>query len=867
MSEPLLTVKDESPSSDGTQLYRRASRLLEAEQGDELAAQGAAEANPIAENQHQSEAQTSSSGSSSAEPPPSSSSSVPASSQNGTETTEKAINLLVRAVRAGSTQARELLEDALTKGRGIGHKNIVEVLSTIRNQTTEPVVMAAREVFTALATPGLKSAAERSDINYANMSADQLERVLQEKFAKTSADKQAAGADDDDVAGAATAEDQREAIRSIIEKTVELGDDNKKMVSEDEFLAVAVSYANGELPGGNLQALRESSEFNKLGWLERAQLDPLKTAKNVAKHALHFAEDKGERWLIKAIPYHQLAYILFLYIMTYVVVPKVMWHFVPLFLFYASLAFMIIATFQQIWFQRIFQFYHVYSYVFSGFNSALDVNKYELMFTRKNGLHSLVLFFSAYVVIVAIRPLATEMGLLNELVTLLAFFFSAVSFLSCAGSHFGEIYRSMKLRLAAVGFGWLCSSGLLEGTPLSSFLGAWFSIPLAYTGVSVTVGPQTALLAASTGLLVRTGLRRGLISWPLVVLPHLVFLAWLDLALLILPTCSLAGFLKVGLAVLALPFSPVLITLAPIYLASRGGLVAIGLILTAMLIVAGSLVVLARMLDLSKSLSWFSKLQVGSQLLLLAGFILGVTMSIALVHSSFSSVINPMASSTVLPIGWKDYADRCNKANSSVATRQLACLHFNGQLIQWRGTVQDLRITEINNNIRSTLTSIPWGLGYYFYWLGFPDSSRCPHEDEDGLDCKIHHVAMSHLDLVNVYKFSLTVQMPEPDDSLTISVGHHLLPNVPYITEGTQLEFKAVIHNAGSDKGPTLTAKKVSVLDEDGREVHVSQIPQEQRSVADEMERAGQEVMAALAGAVSQVDKLDLSDRSRTNEP
>eukprot|EP00117_Sycon_ciliatum_P018445 scpid91785/ scgid1699/ len=271
MSEPLLTVKDESPSSDGTQLYRRASRLLEAEQGDELAAQGAAEANPIAENQHQSEAQTSSSGSSSAEPPPSSSSSVPASSQNGTETTEKAINLLVRAVRAGSTQARELLEDALTKGRGIGHKNIVEVLSTIRNQTTEPVVMAAREVFTALATPGLKSAAERSDINYANMSADQLERVLQEKFAKTSADKQAAGADDDDVAGAATAEDQREAIRSIIEKTVELGDDNKKMVSEDEFLAVAVSYANGELPGGNLQALRESSEFNKLGWLERVR--------------------------------------------------------------------------------------------------------------------------------------------------------------------------------------------------------------------------------------------------------------------------------------------------------------------------------------------------------------------------------------------------------------------------------------------------------------------------------------------------------------------------------------------------------------------------------------------------------------------
>lgn len=44
-----------------------------------------------------------------------------------------------------------------------------------------------------------------------------------------------------------------------------------QVVSEEEFLAVAVSYANGTLPGGNLQALSEHRQFKNMGWVDRVR--------------------------------------------------------------------------------------------------------------------------------------------------------------------------------------------------------------------------------------------------------------------------------------------------------------------------------------------------------------------------------------------------------------------------------------------------------------------------------------------------------------------------------------------------------------------------------------------------------------------
>lgn len=577
------------------------------------------------------------------------------------------------------------------------------------------------------------------------------------------------------------------------------------------------------------------------------QQDHLKTVRYVIQHGLHLAEARGERWLMKAIPFYHLSYIFFLYVVTYIIVPRVMWYVVPLLLFYTSLALMIIGSLQQIWFQRLFKLYHVYSVMFKRSNRSLPVDSYEALFTVKHGLHAPIIFFLAFAVLIGVKPLANEGGIFSELLFFVCMAMSCLCFLSCSGYRLREIRSSMVLRLLSAVLGFVCVKGVLSGTILGEiFCEAWPAISIANTGISISIGPDSALLASSAALLVVAGARHGKASWLQVVAPHFFFLAWLKVAMLLLSTCTWSGFAKTVTAAAAIPFSPILISVVPVYLVSSSGVWAVGLVLLAMLLVGGAAILIMRYTNYQQAERWFAKQSLTTQIMALATAGLAIGVAVGLAHSSYSAEINPLLNQPVAPLNWSYYAERCMYESGTTAQRQLACRHFNHQLIEWTGTVADIQISKIDNNARSMLTSIPWGLGFYFYRLGFSSNTDCAKEDQE-VDCLLHHRAMSGLDLLDVYQFSLKVDVSSPNTTLSLTTGNHRTQYIPHIQHGTAIRFRAVLSNAGSSGGPSLAAKRVTILDANGNELLVSQQSKEERSLPQEMERAGSAVLQGFS--------------------
>ena len=519
-------------------------------------------------------------------------------------------------------------------------------------------------------------------------------------------------------------------------------------------------------------------------------------------------------------------------------------------LFYGSLVLMVIASLQQMWFQRLFKLYHVFSLVFKKSNKQLAVETYEYLFTIKHGVHSPIIFFAGYTMLIGVRPLASEFNVFSEPIVFLCLAMAGLCFVQCSGFQHKGVQLSMLLRVVSALLSLTCHFGVLDDTILGTvFCTAWPSVQILNTGVTVSIGPESALLIASLCTMLATGISHGRATWLQVVVPHFFSLAWLEVLMLVLPACSLNGFATTVTAAAALPFSPVLISIAPFYFAFSRDLLSVGIIILALLVASILFLLLLKYTSLREAEKWFYKLQTTSQILVASGAVVAVAVVIGLTHSSFNESVNPLIGAPVAPISWPYYADHCYHQNGTEAQRQLACRHFNRQLVEWNATVKEVRVSNIDNYIRSTLTGIPWGLGYYFYLIGYPSSTDCEdRQEEDRVTCLLHHRAMSGLDKLDQFKFTLEVRLVEPDADLTMVSGHHLYLNIDHIQPGTSIRFRAVISDAGRKDGPKLDATKVVVMAEDGTDSRTSQEVKEVRSIRQEMERAAGETLKGLAG-------------------
>ncbi|CAI4225810.1 unnamed protein product [Auanema sp. JU1783] len=284
-------------------------------------------------------------------------------------------------------------------------------------------------------------------------------------------------------------------------------------------------------------------------------------------------------------------------------------------------------------------------------------------------------------------------------------------------------------------------------------------------------------------------------SWQLIV-PHIVCISWSDVAMTVL----MIGWKNFGIFDVLFVLGAAFLFLYPSYSLTAGALLSAFLVtqftraidfvfiikalLTVLLLF--SPFILSRLWKCIPSLDKFKNESRTGKWILAFIYLSSLLMAISFLYEG---QLNFDPSADVTNMTWVQYDKHCSSASANNVKHQIECSQLKGTAINWKGTIQSVRVVNIDNSFETLLGYLPESLSQTLRC--FYDSNRTDAYVSGGV-----RPNMCSLTEHNVYTFEVDVSGPYGERSLSSSKGqvvllasHVFFEQLKLVDEGDVVRF------------------------------------------------------------------------------
>ena len=500
---------------------------------------------------------------------------------------------------------------------------------------------------------------------------------------------------------------------------------------------------------------------------------------------------------------------------------QVVFWFVPLFVFYTSLATMLVCTMQMFYTKRKTRDIKALSDMLRKFNDTLSSDSAESAYSW-NSLTPYVVYFVALITTVSSFLMADKTWIPCSEMTFIAAFFTVGCFFALSDKYDHLILISMVLDNIST------LPSVLEGFPkipvvyhiLSFFFGAGFTIELLpdmYFQIGI---PSLAYLIVPM-LFMRMARQHSWQGTYRVLIPHLVCFFWWRLAMLFLRHSTWLGLFRASIGwisfIVLLPFLLVFL-----------------LIWTVMYF--------------SSVLTWTNMLKVITTILLLAipagfafwaksGFeIKGFKPNLnsnkirAVLAIIFALSILPMAFLFAPPerdvrghyVTWQQYEKICSKPHwdaTNIADTMMTCSQLTGTMVEWTGSVKKIVVKSSENQAEGFIDMLPWALANWLkctYGEEYPECDTIENEFER-LTCQINKLQgrSCHMKNLNRYVFEMWLSLPLEGGAthdVRLVASHWFKDTLAKLKSQDSVKIRASLQDEIGNKWPVLKLYHVQCM-------------------------------------------------------
>lgn len=283
------------------------------------------------------------------------------------------------------------------------------------------------------------------------------------------------------------------------------------------------------------------------------------------------------------------------------------------------------------------------------------------------------------------------------------------------------------------------------------------------------------------------------------IVPHIVCIVWSDVAMTLLmigwrhfgyidliltcSTISLLFFPTVAAAV-------VILSVVALQIQSAVDLVSWAKALITLLVLVSPFVVIKCCSIFTSRFKFFASLSCTEKRkwIMVAVYLSALLVAISFLYEG-QMTFDPAADVTNMT--WTHYDRYCTMSSSNTIENQIHCSQLKGTSINWKGTVQSVRVVNIDNSFETLLGYLPESLSQTLRC--FYDSNRTAVASKDGMranECSL----TEH----NVYTFEVEVSGPYGErivssakGQLVLSAGHVFYEVLKLVDEGDVVRFVA----------------------------------------------------------------------------
>ncbi|XP_052811052.1 wolframin-like [Mya arenaria] len=580
-------------------------------------------------------------------------------------------------------------------------------------------------------------------------------------------------------------------------------------ISETEFVKLLSQKIQGTM---TLTWSERSSAFQVASLWEKIAKYPKETAAVVGESALEFASSDGLRVVSRCIPKDQI-YLLTLFFIYGFITPKFVWLILPLGIFYISYATLITTTMQMLYKKMKLNEASAFAKMLHRYYVRVDVDQTQSQYAW-NSLTPYGWYLVAISVVVVSFSLADKMYIpcselcvlnsvicgiclvyisdINDLFTWLVFFCNILSSLPVFLQNFLQNFPKVPILT----------------TIINVLSGNLFSVDL-YAGLKLNVGIPSICYSLIPVFFIQMAIRKSFSGMYRLALPHLVCYFWFELITTMYPFTTWIGLGRttVGYLIIPLlvPLSMILFLIGLAYLfikmlsSDMFGKIVITLLLACIPI----------LLTQTKKLiggKFDKRFGVLKKILMIMFAILAI---IPLIFVRFS----PTKETHHGQLSAERFKSVCDADMESF----MNCHALKGTQVVWNGTVTNLKVTSVTNEVNSMLDIFP-------SFVSKPlRSIYGKRYDCDGEDLNAHGKAYCSLMVDLGYLFGL-----ENYDKFAYNIGVELSNNMGAVVNagsgfkntflalkiGDELEIKATIADALA-RPVTLQLMKLKCLNRD----------------------------------------------------
>ena len=542
---------------------------------------------------------------------------------------------------------------------------------------------------------------------------------------------------------------------------------------------------------------------------------PKQTVVYVKNVLLKTIEKRGVRWIWSYIPTKQFYWLLAIYL-----VPMLTLNFIISTIFSAvfagALIAMIVATlqvaansmgaFMQQEFITIFQYYSTDS------KNKIDPTVSQSKLINRSMIPYLT-FFIAMVVAVLSLGLAHQVPYVNEILAMLAGFFTIGVFLQFEIYSSPLLLASIASRLISWFYAFLLVVSQVIHIPDFFFIIAANVVSIPFVGgYSFTINLMSFiqfplhltiicyLLFTKTWANIFSGLG-----------PYIICICWFVLCRNFFSASSVdhlisAGVLGIGL-VGSVPFFPLIFLASPVFFLYYYGISQEFFISLVFVTIASILVVfVAANFKQIKEAKW---LNIPLEYI----FLFQIILTIPIIFFGSSLYAKRYDTGTLPTVTLDQYTEYCGPSNwysGNMVQTQLNCLHLEGRLFESQGTIKSVKILEVVNTRAASLASLPSSLKVTLTCMFGENEPMCGNR-ENMTTCVPSKCHFQHSYL---FTYEVKLDMPlangEENISTTLSVSSKFRATVLNMTTGMNIQFNATfLGGMGSD---TLRLQAVSIL-------------------------------------------------------
>lgn len=712
---------------------------------------------------------------------------------------EEAVRVLIGISKQGNNkEATDILTKCLEEREGITPENQDDVKWCVKTSEEEKRLRhAVEELYNSMKNDGEDKVAVQ-DIDEAMKRAEaKLKEKEKDNSSEESEEKK-------------QQKEMREelGLMSLLINALTVGKQDQFTVTELKDTVMA--YARGDVPEVITVLNKEDMEkFKKASVLEKIMKYPEQSLESAKHFILVKISKEGSSFLKSLIPTSQIQMLFLLYIYSQLTA-DFLWFLAPLIIFYISFLSLVVFSLQMFYGREALRQLKGVSELMKKFDPRLNSKEAERKFMWKS-ITPYISFFIVLLITVAVFPLCEKHWIPCSELSLVALFFTVSSFRGLPDKYDNYALYTILLKLLTTA---LCSLGNVRGLAFLCY--PIFRVPLRPCGLELDISLPSLLHVTIFGLLILIAGRHSWRGIYKVLIPHLVCLLWWQLFTELFHFTTWSSLLRATVGWV------IFVTMLPmLFLFTIGVVLAHFLQWFMTLDLAFKLAVTAAIIAISSALFYYSKLEIPhgdklerkkKPLMIIAGLVV-LCLLVPIIYVNFA----PSIYGAHRPLSWDEYNDTCvSKANGgdiNIAAVQITCNEFQGEPVNWTGTVAYVKLSSVENRFRRLVTCLPRFLQPALKCLLGGEENNSTDRPPETSSWLSRPKGSCHLRSFDRYTFSVGVKMTDAasqnSEIVKVTVTHRFYHTIVTLQENTQFTFQGRI-----ESGPpfvTVTAKRLFI--------------------------------------------------------